>query len=87
MLLDEVMCLLVCAGQTQSVTYSAPFTFPWLETSTGDDASGVTFTAGKHGKYAQLNMLLSVLYLYVLLVGLVYPFLKRHVCTLFARLM
>lgn len=49
MLLAEVMSLLARVGQIQSVTYSAPFTFPWLETSTGNDASGVTFTAGKHG--------------------------------------
>ena len=37
------------------MTYSAPFTFPWLETSTGSAVSGITFTAGKHGKYTQLK--------------------------------
>ena len=39
------------AGRSQTVTYSAPFTFPWLEISTGNDSSGVSFTAGKHGEY------------------------------------
>ena len=39
----------IAAGQSQSVTYSAPFTFPWLETDVSHGSAGVSFTAGKHG--------------------------------------
>lgn len=47
---SRLMCMCVCAGRVQTVTYTAPFTFPWLETSPGSDPGGVTFTAGRPGK-------------------------------------
>ena len=40
----------VAVGQSQSVTYTAPYTFPWLETGASEGAVGVKFTAGKKGQ-------------------------------------
>ena len=39
------------AGKSQSVTYTAPFTFPWLETGASEGSVGVKFTAGKKGQF------------------------------------
>lgn len=38
---------IIAAGQVQSVTYAAPFTFPWIDSSTDD--GGIVFSAGKQG--------------------------------------
>ena len=41
----------IAAGKSQSVTYTAPFTFPWLETGASEGQVGVKFTAGKKGQF------------------------------------
>lgn len=46
--------LINAAGKSQSVTYIAPFTFPWLETGASEGSVGVKFTAGKKGQFVSL---------------------------------
>lgn len=48
-------CCLAAIGQSQTVTYTAPFTFPWLESDTSQSLAGVTFTAGKDGEFRHFN--------------------------------